>query len=285
MKRCITAAALAVAAFALVGSASASQLVGKNARAVSLGADGSGRALVTFASGGVRHRVLAWGAVNARAPSRSVPQVEFRFAAGAGFVRNSCRPVRLVLAWLVSACQAADGSYWALQSWQRLLPNGGAGGTPAQSVWELRLSHWTEPLALLTVRFGWSYRRFLQLYGRYSYRGRPVFGYRVRGGVPLDGYGRNLYLDAYDSDLGRGWKRVNSFLAHGSIGAFCYGFYPHGGRLGVGRRFRATVIGPGVTPDVMWEGTAPERYSLARDRTADGDLASLLRGDHLCHPN
>jgi hypothetical protein len=263
----------------------ASQLVGENAHGVSLAADGSGRALVTFTSGGVVHHVLAWGAVNALAPSRSRPQVAFHLDTGGGAVRDSCRPVRLPLGWLVRACRAADGSYWALQSWQRLLPNGGLPGAAAQSVWELRLSHWTGAPASLIVRFGWSYRRFLQLYGRYSYRGRPVFGYRVRNGVPLDGYGRNVYVDAFASDLGRGWRRVNSFLAHGPVGGFCYGFYPHNGGLGVGRELRVTVIGPGVTPDVLWQGPAPRNYSGDVDRTADDDLATLLRGDHLCHPN
>ena len=34
------------------------------------------------------------------------------------------------LAWFVTACQAADGSYWALQSWQRALPDYGVTPTP-----------------------------------------------------------------------------------------------------------------------------------------------------------
>ena len=102
--------------------------------------------------------------------------------------------------------------------------------TPAQAAWELRLSHWTGDPAALTVKFGWSYRRFIQLYGLYSYAGRPVFGYKVRSGVPLDGYGRNIYVDALSSDIGPGWKRVNSFLAHAPVGAFCYGFVAHGGQ-------------------------------------------------------
>jgi hypothetical protein len=267
------------------GPAAASQLVGVNASSVSLSADGSGRALVSFRSGGSTHRVLAWGAVDARPPSRTVPQVEFKLDTRGGSVRNSCTPVRLPLAWFVAACRASDGSYWGLQSWQRLLPNGGARPSSQQAVRELRLSHWTGETAELTVRFGWSYHRYLQLYGVYRYRGAPVFGYRVASGVPLDGYGRNLYVDAHDSDVGGGWKRVNSFLAHSPLGGFCYGFYPHGGHLGVGRVLRATVIGPGVTPDVMWQGSPPGAYSADGDRAADADLAALLRGDPLCRPN
>ena len=273
------------AALALAGPAAASQLVGVNARNVRLAADGSGRALVTFTSGGSARHVLAWGAINARAPSPSNPQVEFRLDTRGGTVRNACAPVKLALAWLVAACRASDGSYWALQSWQRLLPNAGARPSPAQAAWELRLSHWTGPTAKLTVGLGWSYHRYVQMYGRYTYLGKPVFGYRVRSGVPLDGYGRNVYVDAIDSDVGKGWQRVNSFLAHAPVGGFCYGFYPHGGKLGVGRRFRATVIGPGVTPDLMWQGRPVLKYDRHLDQAADQDLASLLQGDRLCRPN
>jgi hypothetical protein len=181
----------------------------------------------------------------------------------------------------------SHGSYWALQSWQRLLlPNGGAPPTSAQAVRELRLSHWTGEAAELTVRFGWSYRRYLQrCTASTGTGGKPVFGYRVASGVPLDGYGRNIYVDARDSDVGAGWKRVNSFLAHSPLGGFCYGFFPHGGHLGVGRLLRATVVGPGVSPDVMWQGSPPAGYSADTDRAADADLASLLKGDRLCRPN
>jgi hypothetical protein len=48
---------------------------------------------------------------------------------------------------------------------------------------------------------------------------------------------------------------------------------------------RATVIGPGVTPDEMWQGSPPGAYSADGDRAADADLAALLRGDPLCRPN
>ena len=51
----------------------------------------------------------------------------------------------------MTGCKAADGSYWALQAWQRMLPNYGLVASPKQSVWELRLSHWSGPLPELTV--------------------------------------------------------------------------------------------------------------------------------------
>ena len=51
------------------------------------------------------------------------------------------------IAWAVVECKAADGSYWAIQEWQRELPDYGVAPTATQAVWELRLSHWTGPLA------------------------------------------------------------------------------------------------------------------------------------------
>jgi hypothetical protein len=285
LRRCACLLALGAVALILAGPVSASDLIGSNATGVTLAADGSGRALVTFTSGGSRRHVLASGAVNARPPSHSVPQVEFNLDYSGGRLVNSCTPVKLPLAWFVAACQATDGSYWALQSWQRLLPNSGGRPSPAQAAWELRLSHWTGEAATFTVRFGWSYSRFVQLYGVYSYGGQPVFGYKVRSGVPLDGYGRNIYVDAFSSDIGRGWKRVNSFLAHAPVGAFCYVFVAHAGHTGVGKNFRATVIGPGVTPDVMWQSPRPGAYTRAADDAADKDMTTLLRGDSVCRPN
>lgn len=278
--------ALGGATLALAGTASASQVIGTNATDVKLVADGSGRALVTFTGGGAARKVLAWGAVDARPPTRSVPQVEFKIDNRGGTVQNSCAPVHLPLAWVVAACKAADGSYWALQSWQRLLPNGGVQPSAAQAAHELRLSHWTDASSTaLAVRLGWSYHRFVQLYGLFSYGGDPVFGYQVRNGVPLDGYGRNIYVDALSSDIGKGWRRVNSFLAHAPYGAFCYVFVPHGGHTGVGTRLRATAIGPGVTPDVMWESAGPGKYNSAADLEADKDMTALLTGDKGCRPN
>jgi hypothetical protein len=276
---------VAATALAAVGPAGASELIGYDASGVRLEADGSGHALVTFTSGGRVHRVLAWGAIDAWRPSPRTPQVSFSLNTNGGSVRNTCRPAHLSLAWLVTACRAADGSHWAVQSWQRTLPNLGARPSATRAAWELRLSHWSGPTARLDVHFGWSYHRFLQLFGRYTYRGQPVFGYRVESGVPLDGYGRNVYVDAFDSDLGEGWKRVNSFLAHAPVGAFCYGFYPHDGGSGIGRKYRATAIGPGVTPDTIWQAATPAPYSPAADIAADAVMRKLLRADKLCRPN
>ncbi len=134
-----------------------------------------------------------------------------------------------------------------------------------RAAWELRLSHWSGPLPVLELWTDWSYRRFHHLYGRLTYRAGGVFGFRsTRFGVPLDTYGRNVFVDTFGSAYGSGWQRENSFLTHKPTGGFCYGFYPHGPHpVGAGTKYRATVIGPGVTPDVTWEGRAPGAFDAA----------------------
>lgn len=272
----------------LPAAAGASELIGRNATDVRLAADASGRAAVSFRSGGQTRSVVAWGAVNARPPSRGTPQVAFRLQIGGRIGANTCAPYRgPALAWLVAACTARDGSHWAVQAWQRMLPNYGVAATGDRAAWELRLSHWTGPLPVLEIWSDWSYRRFHHLYGRLTYGGRGVYGFAsTRWGVPLDTYGRNVFLDTFGSAYGPGWQRENSFLTHSPGGAFCYGFYPHGGHgVGNGTRYRATVIGPGVAPDVMWQGNAPAAYDAATDGRANAAQRELLSGDRRCVVN
>lgn len=272
---------LLVVAAALAGTASeasASELLDRNTNYASLNVNGAGQALITWRANGRARQVTASGAINARPPRRGVAQVSFRLRYdGKSILSVGCgRYDGPPLAWLVHACKAPDGSYWALQRWPRLKPNYG-GRTGA---WELRLSHWTGPLAEIQVSTDWAYRRYDHLYGRYTYRGKPVFGFVTTSqGSPLDAYGRNLNFDTYNSRYGRGWHRENSFVAQNPNGVFCYGFYPHGSRpAGKGTRYRATVIGPGVTPDVMWEGPAPGPFDQAREAQANSQQGLLFAG-------
>jgi hypothetical protein len=55
--------------------------------------------------------------------------------------------------------------------------------------------------------------------------------------VPLDSFGRNIYVDTFSSPYGAGWKRDNRFLTHNAKGSFCYGFFPS--RLASRRQRRA----------------------------------------------
>ena len=112
-----------------------------------------------------------------------------------------------------------------------------------------------------------------------------MYGFRsTSSGAPLDTFGRNVYVDTFDSRYGSGWHRENSFLTHTGTGAFCYSFNPHGSHpAGKGVKYRATVEGPGVTPDVMWEGSSPGRYQRGADARANAAIARL--SDHQCKPN
>jgi hypothetical protein len=286
-----------VATAALAPAATGSQLIDRNATHVSLMVNAKGEALITYRAGGKLKRVLAWGAVNAIPPNRSRPQTAFKIDYAGGWkkyhsntyylnFRGSCLPYDgPKLPWLVKACKAPDGSYWALQSWQRGLPDYGLAPTAAQAAWELRLSHWTGEIPALDITVDWSYHRYDQIFGTYTYGGLGVFGFKSSSaGVPLDTYGRNIYVDTFDSAYGSGWKRDNSFLTHASKGSFCYGFYPHGSHpAGNGAKYRATAEGPGVAPDVMWQGSSPGPYDATADATANQALSAL--GDSHCRPN
>ena len=297
MRARLILAAVALCAAGVVPQAMASQLVGRTASAVRLDVNGKREALLTYHAGGRWWHVLAWGAVNARAPSLTVPQVAFRldYAGGNGKYhrsywkgfRNLCGPYTgPPLEWLVTACTASDGSYWALQAWPRALPNYGVRPSRARAGRELRLSHWSGAPAVLTVRTDWAYRRFDHLYGSLVYNGKPVYGFRsTRLGNPLDGYGRLIYVDTFNSRYGRGWQRENGFLTHRPNGVFCYGFWRHGSHpVGRGTRYRVTAVGPGVTPDVVWAGQAPGRYDRTADQRANAEQRALFP-DGQCRPN
>lgn len=339
---------VAIVLLASAQAADASQVVSTaTATQITLGVNAKGEAMLSYTQAGKRIHVLAWGAVNAIAPTTSRPQLKLSLAYDGGFQKEYTQsPVAKAgianlrslqaqlaqatakhdsaamhalsakikaaflalarlreqatnywqtfscphydgppLAWQVVACKAPDGSYWAVQSWQRNLPNYGVAPTAAQAAWEIHLSHWTGPLPVLTVNTDWAWHQWDHLYGTFTYLGHPVYGFRATpGGQPLDTFGRNLYVDTFDSAYGSGWKRENSFLVHNPTGVFCYSFNPHGSHpAGNGSQYRATIIGPGLTPDVMWQGASPGPYDAAADAIANKAIAAL--GDKLCKPN
>ena len=207
--------------------ARASQLIDRNARHVRLAVDRSGRALLIYDAAGVHRHVLALGgAINARPPAPFRRQVGFRldYAGGWGAYhkvvwptfQNACRSYDGPrLAWLVAACKAPDGSYWALQSFPQPLPDlGFTPWMPAQRATWLELSHWRGPLPKLEVWQDWVYDdRFNEIFGRLTYLGQPVYGFNTtRYGAPTDTFGRLAYLDTFNSTYGSGWRRENSDL-------------------------------------------------------------------------
>jgi hypothetical protein len=316
LRALILALAIVVAMLG-VASGRASQLIDRNAGSVRLAVNSKGEALLTYRVEGRVRRVLAWGAIDARPPTRSRPQVRLKkdYTGGWGKYRtlywlrfrNSCRHYDgPPLPFLLTACRAPDGSFWAVQAWRVALPDlGFTPWLPIQRAVELHLSHWSGPIAKLEVWTDWVYSgRFHSLFGRLTYRGGPVYGFRTdRYGAPLDGYGRLIYLDTYNSRYGPGWWRENSFVAHNPTGVFCYGFYPFDpqsyphppgypkGKLrgpGNGAKYRLTVVGPGVTPDVsvvvpgLHDFNPNDPADVAYEKQQNAVLDSIVGVDRLC---
>lgn len=297
---------VAAAAVIFVPPASASQLIGRDATHVRIQVN-QGQALLSYRSNGALRRVLAWGAVNARVPSATVPQAKFHLNyTGFGFNGGGCAPYTgPSLPWLVAACDGPDGSFWAAQSFPQPLPDlGFTPWTSAQRMRWLELSHWTGPVPQLTIGQDWVYGgRFREVYGRLMFLGLPVYGlHTTRYGVPVGGYGSLVYIDVLDARAyGPGWRRENSFVTHKGSGGFCYGFYrfdpttggyhhPPGATArrgpGVATVYRITAHGPGVAPDVGWTGTAlgPYDRSDPQDRQLEQEsLAQITSwGDRSC---
>jgi hypothetical protein len=342
-----------VAAFVVAASAAnASQIISTTSVShLTLGVNARGEGMLTYTVHGRMVHVLAWGAVNAIAPTTTGTQLAFKLAYDGGFqkhytdnpaVEAALKTLRLTqgqerlemgvndrntnrqryamghriagiyatlarlrsaaetywqtftcptyngpaVADLVAACTAPDGSYWAVQSWDRDLPDYGLNPTQAQAQIEIHLSHWTGALPVLTVHTDWAYGgQWNHLWGTYTYDGQGVYGFHsTRQGAPLDSFGRNLYVDTYDSVYGPGWRRENSFLTHDPGGSWCYSVNPHGSHpAGTGSQYRLTILGPGVTPDVSLTVAAPGPY----DRTAQGSDRTALSalGDPACVPH
>ena len=281
LRRSLTVLTLLLTAAVFAAPALGSAIIGRGVTGATLSIDRQGRAHVSYRSAGLERNLVAWGAINARAPRTARPQVEFRLRYGLRG-KGACLPYDgPPLAWRIKACKAPDGSYWALQAWARLKPN--YGGTTGAV--ELHLSHWRGPVAQLVINQNWASGRYRHIFGRLTYRGRGVYGFTAtRTGAPLDGYGRNIYVDTFDSAYGKGWHRENSFLTHHrgkTLGDFCYGFFPHFGHpAGQGTKYRATVEGPGVTPDVMWAADDVGTY----DANVQRQMQTLERswGDPKC---
>jgi hypothetical protein len=118
-----------------------------------------------------------------------------------------------------------------------------------------------------------------------------VYGFSAtRVGSPLDGYGRNIYVDTFDSRYGNGWRRENAFLSHQPTGVFCYGFYKFNPRgPGNGARYRLTAIGPGVSPDVSTTVSGLHDFNpnssedVAYEQRQNALQDSVAGADKKCH--
>ncbi len=281
----------------------ASELVDRNATRSRIQVNNRGIALVTYRARGSRHHVLYWGAVNA---NRSRPStLEFSHDRSGGWSSgvadwqhfdNTCKPYSgPTLPYVVAACTAHDGSHWVLQKWARLTPN--YGGNPGTyRIRELRLSHFTGHAAVLKVTPNWSWHgQYMHIVATLTYRGKPWYAVKfTSSGAVTDKIGRNVTIDSYNSDMGSGWRRVNAILTHRPSGQMCFGFTPKNtgsGMSGSGyssvNRYRLTVPGPGVSPDIqrVFSGVKLEDYTVDADAIVNDYIRSLIgtwTGPHNC---
>jgi hypothetical protein len=296
--------------------ASASEpLSNTNVRNIKLAVNAKGEALLTYATAQrkVRH-VLAWGAINARLPNPSLPQVRFKYDYAGGWhkYRNASYWKTFInlctvydgpqLPMMVAGCRAPDGSYWSVQLWQRGLPLlGFKPWKAAQTAYELHLAHWSGELPQLNVAVHWTYHHSaIGVFGQFLYQGKPVYGFKsTADGNPLGRYERNVYIDTHDSAYGAGWYRESGILTHNPTGAFCHSFVPQKPFPGYpstdmrpaapGDQYRFTVMGPGVLPVVQttiagvekWRGTQEQIDAQAK---AQRDWDAWMTGDRKCAP-
>jgi hypothetical protein len=286
--RLLAALCACLLALVLPAAAGAAEIVDRSVASPTLSVDSHNVALVTYSVKGTKRHVLYWGAVNwAVKFSRDYSGGWKSKVADYKRFSNSCKPYtgpRLALVLL--ACDAPDGSHWALQQWSRLWKNYGGARAPA----ELYISHWRGDTGQLQIQTDYSYRgKHQHLWGSFTFHSKPVFGTKwTRQGVPTDRQGRNVYVDFLK---GPTWRRVNSFLTHPPTAAFCYTFANHPASSpgwngqGTGDAYRATAIGPGVSPLVQTHFSPPGPYSSATDSAANAAQHALLGGDRRCKIN
>jgi hypothetical protein len=280
MQRLLTVFVAAALLAALAGTARPAELItNQGATGIKLQVNAKGEAMLTYRAGGKLHRVLLWGAINAKNPKPGAKQVSFKKDFSGGWKTHHTKYWETfdnrcghydgpALPNVVAACKAPDGSYWVAQAWQELLPDlGYLPWLPIQKAKWLFLSHWTGPVAQIDAGMDWIYDgKWQQIFTRVTYGGHPVYGFGTsRYGVPTDGFGRIVYVDTHNSKYGAGWRRENASVTHNPTGLFCYGLSPHdpttGGYRhppgqttprgpGTGDSYRLTVNGPGVTPIV-----------------------------------
>jgi hypothetical protein len=209
-------AAVILAALLLPGPAAASIKVASWARNATLKVTARGAAEVDWTARGKRHSVVIY-----RNGSR---RYGLHLKGRDASFPTTAAPVPMALA----VRQTPNGSFWALQAWRRL----------RTGPLELRFSRWKgapTQLTLGAVCCKWGSENVV---GQATFHDRPIFGYRATStGVPLDQYGRNVYLDTY---RGGSWQRMMGILTHRNTGRFSLWIRPYWR----GTAYRGTIIGP-----------------------------------------
>ncbi len=280
-----------------------------NVRNPTLKIDSTGTALVEYTTeSGVRRHVLVWGAINGIPHPTDSPLGQERFGmdySGGWKSRGNARYWRAFknacrlydgpkLPFFVAACKAPDGSYWALQAWQRNLPmRGYEPWTARQKGIELHVSHWTGELPVLELYSRWTYNRSVQgIFGLLLYQGRPVYGTRTPSAKVRDEWARNVSIDTFNSDYGAGWRHDTAIATHVRNGGFCYSFVhqpppafypdPRPRGNGLGELHAVTAVGPGVTPIVQAVIPRLHGFDEAAQAAATRVFDEFLGNDKVC---
>ena len=152
------------------------------------------------------------------------------------------------------------------------------------------VSHWSGPLARLTVSQNFTYGgSWTGLFGQLTYGGAPVFGFKTPAyNKKADGYARYVYIDMHNSVYGAGLEaRRRQGAAPAQRGLLLQlRAADAAARLSVDRESRGpapgdlervTVMGPGVTPDVQWVGPGLGKYDPQQDEALQRALRPARR--------
>jgi hypothetical protein len=208
--------ALIAAAIVAPAPAGASIMVASWARLPTLKVTSNGAAEVDWTSRGTRHSVVIYRNGSRRYGSH----LEGRD------VSTPTTDTSIPMSFAVR--QTPNGNFWALQAWRRL----------RTGPLELRFSRWKGAPTVLTLGAVCCKWRSENVVGQATFHGKPIFGrHATRTGVPLDKFGRNVYLDTY---RGGGWRRMMGILTHRHTGRFSLWIRPHWR----GTAYRGPIIGP-----------------------------------------
>ena len=208
--------ALLVGAAVTPAPASASIMVASWARSPTLKVTAKGAAEVDWTASGRRHSVVIY-----RDGSR-----RYGKHLKARDVSSPTTATTVPMALVVR--QTPNGSFWALQAWRRL----------RTGPLELRFSRWKGAPTVLTLGAVCCKWRSENVVGQATFHGRPIFGHHATStGVPLDTYGRNVYLDTLRNGA---WRRMMGILTHRNTGRFSLWIRPYWR----GTDYRGTIIGP-----------------------------------------
>ena len=223
-----------------------------------------GRALICSGPRDSRDSLLAWGAIDARAPTQAQAQVAFNLQYG-GPIGANLRGVQGP-----PLPGASPHARRRPATTGRSRPGSGCCRTTAspssgdRRASELRLSHWSGPIARAEVWTDWSYRSSTTSTGGFTYR--EAGSSASRSTVRRSARTRTVasFVDTLGALPGPVEAREQLSWRPQADRRLCYGFYPHGGQS---RRQRQALPGDGDRP----------RSGLTTRRDVGGPCAGRVR--------